>query len=522
MGDSKLVKIVLFALIWLTIIGGLAATYKFWWAPRQKGALMDETGSDASYKHRIALRLDGFSGYAVFRSPAMKRILREQGIRLELEDDKADYAARMQALRDGKADLAVFTIDSEVKAGVLLGGEMPATIVMVIDQTQGADAIVAYAAGLARLEDLNHPDAKFVFTPNSPSEFLARVIVGQLSLPRLPEKWYEEAEGAEDVLKRLKAADPKARRAFVLWEPQLSEALKVNGVRQLFGSGQCRNCIVDVLVARREFLAEKPDLVRAVVESYFRALHSYTESPNGLAELIAEDAKALDAPLTTEQVQRLVSGIEFKGVMDNYVHFGLVPPMTGVQPLEEIFEYIGKILVATGAIAQNPYKGQATRLYYDAIVRKMHGDGFHPGKKQEIVSGLGPGAADLAAAHAGEELPALADAEWGKLAPVGTAKVPSIGFRRGTAEISELSQADLDALSQQLGAWSTYYVRVVGESRADGDAAANARLATDRAAAVVAYLTSKGVSVNRLRPESAKASADGAAEVSFVLVQKAY
>ncbi|MDO8598755.1 MAG: OmpA family protein [bacterium] len=515
-------KIVFFALFWLAIIGGSAAAYKFWWVPRQHATLTTETGSEATYKHEIQFRLDGFSGYAVFRSPAMKKLLREQGIKLELEDDKADYTARMQALRDGKADLAVLTIDSELKAGVLLGGEMPASLVMVIDQTKGADAVVAYAAGLGKLEDLNHPDARFVFTPNSPSEFLARVVVGQLSLPRLPEKWYEEANGAEDVLAKLKAADAKARIAYVLWEPQLSEALKVSGVRQLFGSGQCTNCVVDVLVARREFLAEHPDLVRAVIENYFRALHSYTESPSGLAELIAEDAKVLGSPLAPDQVQRLVAGIEFKGVKDNYVHFGLEPPMTGVQSLEDIFEYIGKILTQTGAIAANPYKGQASRLYYDAIIRKLQEEGFHPGKKQEIVSGFGPGAADLAAAHAAEELPALADADWAKLAPVGTARVPPIGFRRGTAEISELSQADLDALAQQLGTWSTYYIRAMGEARAEGDAAANAKLATDRAAAVVAYLTSKGVSVNRLRPESAKASADGAAEVSFVLLQKNY
>lgn len=522
MNEGRAWKLVLVAFFWIALIGGAAAAYKFWWAPKQKATLEEETGSATAYKHEIRFRLDGFSGYAVFRSPAMKKLLREQGIKLDLEDDKADYAARMQSLRDGKSDLAVFTVDSELVAGVRLGGEMSASVVMVIDQTKGADAIVAYAAGLGKLEDLNRPDARFVFTPNSPSEFLARIVVGQLSLPRLPEQWYQEADGAEDVLKKLKAADSKAPIAYVLWEPQLSEALKVNGVRQLFGSGQCTNCIVDVLVARREFLSEHPDLVRAVVENYFRALHSYTESPNGLAELIAEDAKTLGAPLASDQVARLVAGIEFKGVKDNYVHFGLEPPMTGVQPLEEIFEYVGKILTQTGAITSNPYKGQANRLYYDAIIRKLQEEGFHPGKKQEIVSGFGPGAADLAAAHAAAELPALADAEWGKLVPVGTAKVPPIGFRRGTAEISELSQADLDALAQQLGAWSTYYVRVVGEARQEGDATANAKLASDRAAASIAYLTSKGVSTNRLRPESAKASPDGAAEVSFVLLQHNY
>ncbi len=100
--------------------------------------------------------------------------------------------------------------------------------------------------------------------------------------------------------------------------------------------------------------------------------------------------------------------------------------------------------------------------------------------------------------------------------------MPPIGFRRGTAEISELSSADLDALAQQLGSLSTYYIRVIGEARQEGDAAANAQLASERAASVVAYLASKGIGASRLKPETAKASADGTAEVSFVLLQKSY
>jgi outer membrane protein OmpA-like peptidoglycan-associated protein/ABC-type nitrate/sulfonate/bicarbonate transport system substrate-binding protein len=470
----------------------------------------------------VRVRLDGFSGYAVFRSATMKKLLRDQGICLDLVDDKADYPARMLSLREGEADLAVFTVDSFLKAGMRFGDKVPATVVMIIDQTKGADSVVAYSAGLSRLEDLNHPDARFVFTPSSPSEFLARIIVGQLSLPRLPEKWYKEADGAEDVLKKLKAADPKQKYAYVLWEPQLTQALKVKGVKKIFGSDKCNNCIVDVLVARREFLAEKPDLVRTIVENYFRAQHSYATSPNGMSELVGEDAKALGTPFAADELQRAVAGIEFKGVMDNYVHFGLAPPMQGVQPLEDIFEYVGGILVRTSAIPSNLYKGQANRLYYDALIRKLHEEGFHPGKKQELVSGFGPGAGDLPNAHTVEELPPLSDAEWGKLTTVGTARVPPIGFNRGTAEISAFSQEDLDVLAQQLGSLSTYYLRIVGEARPEGDAAANAQLATDRAAAVVAYLTSKGISASRLKPETAKASADGAAEVSFVLLQRPY
>lgn len=518
--------ILFFAIFWIAVAGGLFAAYKYWWAPRKGAELEEATGSKTVYKHRVALRLDAFSGYAVLRSSVMAKLLREEGIKLEIEDDKADYAARMAALKDGKAQLAVFTIDSQLKAGIALGSEMPGTIVLVIDQTKGADAIVAYKTGLRQLQDLDHKDARFWFTPNSPSEFLARIVVGQLTLPNLPDTgWYKEADGAADVLAKLRAADPKGRNAFVLWEPYVSEALKVPNTHVLFDSGKCTNCVVDVLVARREFLAEHPDVMKAIVESYFRALHSHEERTDGMVELVMEDAKAGGEPLTRQQAEKVVAGIEWKNVMENYAHFGVERGglVAGIQPLEDIIEYVGRILVRTGGVSSNPYKGSANRLYYDAIVRQLHDQQFHPGKKENLVEGFGPGAADLSKARVVAELPALADAEWAKLMPVGNARVEPIGFNRGTADIGEFSQEDLNALSQQLVSWSQYYLRVVGQARQEGDAAANAQLAKDRANAVVQYLAQRGVSASRLKAESAPPKdGGGSAEVAFVLLQKAY
>ncbi|MBI4143004.1 OmpA family protein, partial [Candidatus Uhrbacteria bacterium] len=489
--ESNALRNIIVAVCWVGLIVGLAAAWKFWWVPRQHASTEAATSSASAYKETITLNADAFSGYAVLRSPAMAKLLKAQGIKLEVVDDGANYANRMQALKQGDAQMAVFTLDSFLKSGITLGGEFPATIVAIVDQSNGADGIVAYQTGLGKLQDLDDANARIWLLPDSPSEFIARIVVGSLTLPNLPEEGWMQAVGSQqDVLAKLRATDPKARAAFALWEPYLSEALKVPSVHRLFDSGQCTNCVLDIIVSRREFLKDHPDAAHAAVEAYFRALYSFTSKPDGMVQLLIEDGKA--DHVTPEQAKQLVAGIQWKNVLENYGHFDLDASAAGVQTLDVLLDYVGKVLLQTHAIPAYPYKGQANRLYYDGILRKLKDSGFHPGKQADLVQGFGPGVKDLEPARAAATLPALDDAGWGKLIPVGTAKVAPIGFRRGTSDISELSRGDLDALAQNLGQWSQFYVRIVGHARAEGDAAANAALARDRATAVVQYLAAQG------------------------------
>lgn len=527
MAEKKQRNWLVIVLVWSLLLGIVGVAYKFLVHPMLAGQLTDATSSDSQYEHIIPVAADAFSGYAFLRSPGLQRDLKKAAIRLDIQDDQADYKARMLALQKGKVQLAVFTLDAFIKAGASLGftsaEQFPGSIVLVIDQTVGADAIVAYKEAVPTLEALNHPDGRFVFTPDSPSDFLARVVTGQLSFPLLPEKWFETADGAADVLKRLRGANPKAKRAYVLWEPYLSEALRLPGVHKLFGSDRCQDCIVDVLVARREYLKEHRDVVARVVRSYLTVSYAYTQQADTLRDLLVEDAAAAGDKLSPEQATRVASGIEFKRTRENYVHFGL-EQAAGLKSLEELIGYVESVLVRTGAIPRAAVGRDASLLYFDGIVRELKAEDFHPGRKGDLVQGLGPSAADLASARAVVTLPALEDAEWAALVPVGRARVEPISFRRGTAEIEDLSQEDLDALVQFLEAWPQSYLRIVGRARAEGDATANAALASARAAAVVDYLDGRGVSRNRLRAESLPSTADagGAAEVAFILGQRPY
>ena len=186
--------------------------------PRLSGKLMEQTSSQIRYDHQIRLAHDSFSGYAILRSPAVQNLLKKKSIKITFIDDKADYSQRLNKLKNGKVQMAVFTIDAYIKASSKTG-TFPAAVVLVIDETKGADAIVAYQQGVPEISRLSTPSASITLVPDSPSETLARVMINKFSLPSLPNNWLKPANEPESVYKMLKSTKPIEQKAFVLWEP---------------------------------------------------------------------------------------------------------------------------------------------------------------------------------------------------------------------------------------------------------------------------------------------------------------
>ena len=523
MSDGKSKGILVAAVLWVVIIGVLAVAAKYLILPYFNKNLMEKTGSDSQYKHTLALAADSFSGYAILRSPAMKKELKTLGIRLDIEDDHADYDARMKALDKKDTQMAVFTIDSFIQAGEKLG-HIPGTIVLVIDESRGADAIVAYKDGVSSIEDLNHPDAGMVLTPHSPSEFLARTVIAHFNLPLLPESWMIPADGAEDVYKAFRKEDKTAKRAFVLWEPYVSKALKDSGAHIILDSAKLEGYIVDVLVAERTFLKDNPDLVRDVVASYLKAAYAYTGSKDTMVSLVMDDAKETGGEsLGKGTASRMVDRIQWKNTLENYAYFGL--SKSGAPPtslnLEDMIGNIRDVLVKTGALSNTFLEGEEHTLFYTGVLADLKGANFNPAKKVDVIHGLGSGTGDLDGIRQAPALAALNDAEWDALKPVGSLRIPPIMFARGTARINIGSARDLDTLARKLTSLPHYYLRVVGHTRAEGDRDANLRLARERARAAYDHLVSAGVSPSRLRAEAAKPSGtDGDNQsVQFILVE---
>lgn len=502
MSEGKSSKGCIVAVVWLVILVIAAVAYRFLVTDPNEEQLQSETGSDSRYTHEVRIQADLFSGYAVLRSEEMKKNLRYEQIKLTMVEDEADYDARLEALEDGDVEMAVFTIDSLLMAGAKLG-RYPVSIVMVIDETKGADAVLAFDAGVKTVQDLNSPDAGFILTPSSPSEFLARVVKSHFNLPELGDDWIIEADGSGAVLNHMKSAAQSAKRAYVMWEPHVSQAKKLPGAKVLLDSSKVKGLIVDVLVARREYLRDHPDQVRAVIEAYSRAAFHYQNDAKGFSGLVRSDDPSLD----DDGAKAVVDGVQWKNTLENYAHFGLVSGAAAgdLLTMEDMINNITDILLKTQALDNDPLNGQYTSLYYDKILAEMQSDGFHPANALSI-DGLGQGTQDLQAVRTNAHLGKLSESQWGNLRAVGDLDVRSIGFRRGSATISPSSQQELRRLKKMLENFPSFYLRVVGQSRAVGDPEANKRLAESRAKSVGDFLQNEGVSAERMRTEAAPAA----------------
>ena len=182
------VGVLLAAATWLVLLGLAAVGYRFFLHPTVEKRLHRQTGSSSQYRHDVRVAVDSFSGYCLLRSQALGDRLKKQGIRLTIKDDGADIPGRLQAMKDGDVEMAAFTIDSLLLAGAEAGA-FPGSMVLIIDETRGADAMVAYEQAVPTLDALNDGSARIVATPASPSEFLARVAVANFNLPALPANW---------------------------------------------------------------------------------------------------------------------------------------------------------------------------------------------------------------------------------------------------------------------------------------------------------------------------------------------
>ena len=97
--------------LWCAILAVLAVAYKLLVHPFFSEKLAEDTGSASQYQSEVRIAADSFSGYAVLRSDRIKNLLKREGIKLTILDDQADYAKRLNVLKEGDIDLAVFTID---------------------------------------------------------------------------------------------------------------------------------------------------------------------------------------------------------------------------------------------------------------------------------------------------------------------------------------------------------------------------------------------------------------------------
>jgi outer membrane protein OmpA-like peptidoglycan-associated protein/ABC-type taurine transport system substrate-binding protein len=510
-------------LLTLAVVGAVAVKLML---PLFEESQQKATSDAVKTKGKMTVAMDNWIGYFILRSPEMKNQMRRAGYILECEDDKADYARRMERLNKGEIAFAAVTVDSFILNAAKYN--YPGAVIMVIDESKGGDAILARKDRAASLDALKGKfGIKVAFTPNSPSHHLAKAAADHFSAPELlpSGNLRIETDGSEQARDKLLAG--KADVA-VCWEPDVSRAIADPHIVKILGTEDTERLIVDILVANRKFIQKNPDTVRLLLDNYFRVLKKYRDEP----DMLSADVKK-ETGLSEDAVRSMLKGVEWANFSDNCEKwFGIsAPGIYAAENLPETIEATVKILINAGDFPENPIpEKDAYRLINSSFLEAL----FAQGASGFTVSK--PGAAGPLSSIE-TKFSSLDEAAWNALKEVGTLKAEPIVFQHGTAELDLLAKQVVDHAAERVKHYPNFRILVKGHTDPRGDETENLRLSEERAEAVARYLkVTYNISENRIRArgfggtkplpqksdESRRAWIYRLPRVEIVLVREAY
>ena len=381
MNKHAKIVIVLIVLAGITLAGSkyLLPIYANW----QQQDTSDARGTRGT----IRIGVDNWVGYFPLCSDENKRRMRRVGYLLSCDDDGADYGDRMSKLRTGDLEMAVATVDSYLLAGH--NEQYPATIIAVLDESKGGDALVAWDNRISNIDDLKSGAGFLIaLTPDSPSEHLLKSIGVHFDIPLLRQQqaaWRLETDGSEAALELLKE---RKADAAVLWEPDVSRALEIEGVSRLLGTEDTEGLIVDVLLVNRRWSESDPDAVFALLSNYFKTLKYFRDNPANLGEEIADYYS-----LESDQVEALLEGVSWATLADNAGKWFGVNRQGGWvnESLVESIESAADILVEAGDFSDSPIpNNDPYRLTNSQFVADLFSQGLSSGDPLATDSGGDP------------------------------------------------------------------------------------------------------------------------------------
>ena len=283
---------------------------------------------------RLTLAIQTWVGYGPLYLAAEKGFFAEDGLDLVFVHEDLD-AARSDAFRAGMLDVEAGTIDVLVNKRA---AGLPVVAVAPIDYSLGADAVVA-TSDIHVLADL--VGKKVALARDNAGEIFLSYLFHQAGLP------FERGT-------IVSMAPDKAAEAFlnaevdaaVTWEPWVTRALAREGAHVLVSTKDEPEIIVDVFNVREELVREKPDLVRALLRGWYKALDYYRANPDKASAIIAPYFN-----LSPQQYREQVAKLHWVTYSEALKDFG-----TEDEPgrLFELFDTIASIKRKNARIARNP------------------------------------------------------------------------------------------------------------------------------------------------------------------------
>jgi outer membrane protein OmpA-like peptidoglycan-associated protein/ABC-type amino acid transport substrate-binding protein len=349
--------------------------------------------------------------------------------------------------------------------------------VMIVDNTQGADAVIAKDPAIRTVEDLaGRSIAVLQFTPSH--GMLIDAIENSSMTARKKESvkfvFINAEEGTAGVRAALESGNVDAA---ALWDPDLALALRnVKGARVVYSTKTATNLIFDVMVCDSRVLAKAENLpvIQGFVDGWME----------GVTQARANPDNAVDALVNTEEffkllakqegkpfIKNLFNNLVWTGLEDNARILGLAG---GTNHYDRVYRRFDGIYRAAGALAnpKSPVISPQDSFDYRFIKNLL--------SKNANV--------EVAAAKPQYQFNEAAQKTATQQVAAITKPV-TVGFTTGSAELTKRARKIIDTemvpfIENNGGA----YFEVSGNSDSVGARDANVRLSQARASAVVKYL----------------------------------
>jgi len=354
---------------------------------------------------------------------------------------------------------------------------LDARAVMVVDNTQGADAIISRTPDIKKVEDL--ADRRVALLQFTPSHGMVIDAIDSSSLTARKKSsvkyvFINADEGTAGVRAALEAGNVDAA---ALWDPDLSLALKkIPGATVVYSTRTATNLIYDVMVCDKRVLdaADNQPAMQGFVSGWMAGVKAARAQPDGAVEALVTTEEFF-ALLAKDQgrpfIKSLFGNLVWTGLDDNARILGLVG---GTNHYERVYARFDGIYRNAGALANPKSPVVAPQDSFDyryikALLNKDQGAQQSAAKPEFSFS-------DTERAKAATKAPSLT-------------KPVSVNFASGSAELSKRAQKTLDdEMAPFIENNGSAYFEISGNTDSVGTRDANLRLSRARAEAVVSYL----------------------------------
>lgn len=255
-----------------------------------------ETTGDAMYDGKVLLGQASWIGYAPLYLADKKGFFDDHGADVDVQffESKTDSKS---ALAAGRIQGMSTTVDTHVMSAA---SGMDISIVLALDTSDGGD-------GLSALKDI--PDI-----PSLKGHSVALDTSGGASYFWFQYLLQQEGMTLDDVqVVNMSSGDAGAAfvagevDAAVTWEPWLSKAKETDNGSVLIDSSETPGIIVDALAMDKDFAAEYPGTVKAIVEGWYDALAYMESDPDDAYKIMME----YTGDETPEDLQASMAEVKF-------------------------------------------------------------------------------------------------------------------------------------------------------------------------------------------------------------------